>query len=43
MLRRRKSSGSRPIWRAVYSIICSRAVVSIIHGPRYDAEPQVLV
>jgi hypothetical protein len=28
---------------AVYSIICSRAVVSIIHGPRYEADPHVLV
>ncbi len=42
-LARRNASGSAPSSRATCSIISSRAVVSIIHGPRYAALPQVLV
>jgi hypothetical protein len=41
--RLRSSSGSMPRCRATTSTICSRATVSIIHGPRYAHRPQVVV
>ena len=42
-LRRRSSSGSMPMARARLSTTCSRAYVSICHGPRYGARVHVLV